>query len=552
MKDNINIKGTESSPSQRMSSTRLRCGWCSKSGAHCLVCSRCKVASYCSKACQATAWHAKHKRECVVVVPAATVSSAFLAAAAGTGDGAAGAAAAIISIVDAAAGPGDRGASADNAAAAGVQLQLTLRMQTFALERDWEGVLSIESEVMTPMTPVYTSVIAATHYWILGNAHHFSGNWVKAIWYYEKHMVVATDLDDREALCMAYGNIGMVYNKLGEYRKAVQYTQQAMDLAKQLEKMSEQVRAYGNLAVSYEKQGDFVQSIGFNEQYLELCRHEGDLDSLNRAYNSLGTCHLHLHEYRKAVTYFEKNYAYGLSVDNGYKQAMAALYLGIALMLEARAIRHGFEAVAEQDSHVFGSGGRKFGSARRFNEEPKYASPGPKFGGSGEVGAPSSERLDEIVDAASGWLANAFECCAPAQRHMAQLAFEAGHAETALEHLKGYLTLSVEDARDGCEGCGQPRCEDVAMLTCSGCRVVRFCSVDHQKMASKKASLGGCLWKGRHRDICGVLGLWRNVIRLENINPIAYSGAQGWYDRELLAFLEAGRVRCAHPNGESG
>jgi len=112
---------------------------------------------------------------------------------------------------------------------------------------------------------------------------------------------------------------------------------------------------------------------------------------------------------------------------------------------------------------------------------------------------------------------NAFECCHTAQLHMAQLAFEAGHAEAALEHLKGYLTASVEDARDGCEGCGQPRCQDVAMLTCSGCRVARFCSVDHQKMASKKTSLGGYLWKERHKDICGVLGLWRNVLRLEFI-----------------------------------
>jgi len=76
-------------------------------------------------------------------------------------------------------------------------------------------------------------------------------------------------------------------------------------------------------------------------------------------------------------------------------------------MLEARAIRHRFEAVAEPDSHVFGSGGRKFGSARKFNDEPKYASPGPRFGGSGETRAPaalSSESLDEIVDAASDWL----------------------------------------------------------------------------------------------------------------------------------------------------
>jgi tetratricopeptide (TPR) repeat protein len=92
--------------------------------------------------------------------------------------------------------------------------------------------LSIESEVMTT---TYTRVIAATNYWIFGNAHHFSGNWVKAIWYYEKHMVIAKDLDDIEALCMAYGNVGMVYHKLGEYRKAVEYTQQALELANQIE-----------------------------------------------------------------------------------------------------------------------------------------------------------------------------------------------------------------------------------------------------------------------------------------------------------------------------
>jgi tetratricopeptide (TPR) repeat protein len=344
-----------------------------------------------------------------------------------------------------------------------------------------------------------------------------------------------------------YGNIGLVYNQLGEYRKAVEYAQQAMELAKQIEKMSERLRACRTLAVSYEKQGDFVQSIEFNKQYLELYRHEGDLDSLNKAYNGLGTCYLRLHEYEKAITYFVKTHAYAVSVDNEYKQTMASMYIGIDLMLEARAIRHGFDTVAKQalDSHVFGGCGRMFESERKFNEEPKYASPGPKFGGSGEVGAPatSSESLEEIVNAASDWLTNAFECCKTAQLHMAQLAFEAGRADSALEHLNGYLTVCVEEARDACDGCGQPRCQDAAMLTCSGCRVARFCSVDHQKMASKKTSLGGSLWKGRHKDICRVLGLWRNVLRLENINPVAHFGAQSWYDRELLAFLEAGRVR---------
>ena len=44
------------------------------------------------------------------------------------------------------------------------------------------------------------------------------------------------------------------------------------------------------------------------------------------------------------------------------------------------------------------------------------------------------------------------------------------------------------------------------MLTCSGCRVARFCSADHQKMASKSDFLNG-----RHKGICGVLGCWRGV-----------------------------------------
>jgi hypothetical protein len=53
--------------------------------------------------------------------------------------------------------------------------------------------------------------------------------------------------------------------------------------------------------------------------------------------------------------------------------------------------------------------------------------------------------------------------------------------------------------------CGQTRGEDTPMLTCSGCRVARFCSADHQKVVSKKTASGGSLTMGRHKDICGVL-----------------------------------------------
>jgi hypothetical protein len=71
----------------------------------------------------------------------------------------------------------------------------------------------------------------------------------------------------------------------------------------------------------------------------------------------------------------------------------------------------------------------------------------------------------------------------------------------------------VERGRGTCAGSRQTRGEDTPMLTCSGCRVARICSADHQKMPPKKAALGGSLTTGRHKDICVVLSKWREVVK---------------------------------------
>ena len=116
-----------------------------------------------------------------------------------------------------------------------------------------------------------------------------------------------------------------------------------------------------------------------------------------------------------------------------------------------------------------------------------------------------------------------------ASLHLAHLAYDAGQEDTALAHLKDYLSWHVATGRDCCDGCLQKRGEDAPMLTCSGCRVARFCSVDHQKMASKSVASGGNLWTGRHKDICGLLGKWRGV-KKGGVSPDSVRA-------DLLAFL---------------
>ena len=120
----------------------------------------------------------------------------------------------------------------------------------------------------------------------------------------------------------------------------------------------------------------------------------------------------------------------------------------------------------------------------------------------------------ERVLEAQRWLKAAFDGGAVfARLHMAHLAFDTGLEDIALTLLKTHLSWLVQGARNTCAGCYQTRGDHTPMLTCSGCRVARFCSADHQKMASKKTALGGSLTTGRHKDICGVLSKWREVVK---------------------------------------
>ena len=101
------------------------------------------------------------------------------------------------------------------------------------------------------------------------------------------------------------------------------------------------------------------------------------------------------------------------------------------------------------------------------------------------------------------------EDCAAASLHLAHLFFDADQEDAALAHLKDYLSCRVALGRDWCQGCQQRRSEDAPMLTCSGCRVARFCSADHQRGVAS----GGDLWTGRHKDIWNPRGrIWCELL----------------------------------------
>jgi tetratricopeptide (TPR) repeat protein len=388
-------------------------------------------------------------------------------------------------------------------------------LEHLAVAADWRGVVAQERASRAVAAAVRTSMpgYASFVYCTLGIAYDSLGDFSKAVEYHEKHLAIAKEVGDRAGEGKAYGNLGNAqtslgayakaikyhtqclaiakevgdragegrayaslgdaHKPLGDYAKAIAYHEQDLVIAKEVGDRAGEGRAYGNLGFSYESQGDFGKAIEYHGQHLAIAKEVGDRAGEGRAYGNLGTCHMHLNEYVKAVAYFKAQHAIAISLKLAHVQSDAALNMGVALTLHVRAGRQGPATAGRQ------------GPATGADQAP-----GPHSHSS------ASACLNDRVREAAKWLQAALDGGEGfAKLHLAHLTTgggeDAGQEDAALAHLKEHLSWRVQRGRDTCAGCGQTRGQDTPMLTCSGCRVARFCSADHQKMASKKPHWAG-------------------------------------------------------------
>ncbi len=196
------------------------------------------------------------------------------------------------------------------------------------------------------------------------------------------------------------------------------------------------------------------------------------------------------------MTHFKTAYCIASDLKIKSKQHLSALGLGVMLRLQVRA-----EQTASAPANEFDIPSLDF--------ELGSLALAAKLEASVYLGRTLDRRLLEGIQYL-GIALSGLQGLARLQ--LAYAFFDAGLENSALEFLKEYLSERVKKGRTWCGGCGQTRGEDAPMLTCGGCGVTRFCSAEHQKLASKRAYFGGS-FNPRHKDECPLLAKWRKVVK---------------------------------------
>jgi tetratricopeptide (TPR) repeat protein len=107
---------------------------------------------------------------------------------------------------------------------------------------------------------------------------------------------------------------------------------------------------------------------------------------------------------------------------------------------------------------------------------------------------------------ASQIFSQGFECDHSVYLDLAHQTFLRGDFDQARDILKQYLDLEYQTGPISCRGCHQISTKEATLQVCSGCKVVAFCSEDHQRRVWKNEDR-----RTSHRKICNLLKVLRRV-----------------------------------------
>lgn len=168
--------------------------------------------------------------------------------------------------------------------------------------------------------PADNPELEGTIYNNLGSAYYNKGEYVKAIDYYQKALVIDKKYHGEEhpKIAIRYSNLGSAYNSKGEYDKAIEYYQKALAIDKKFygEEHPEIATRYNNLGSAYVSKGEYDKAIEYFEKALTIDKkyHGEEHPDIAIDYNNLGAAYNSKGEYDKAIAYFQK----ALAIDKKF------------------------------------------------------------------------------------------------------------------------------------------------------------------------------------------------------------------------------------------
>ncbi|MGR3912885.1 MAG: CHAT domain-containing protein [Candidatus Rhabdochlamydia sp.] len=164
----------------------------------------------------------------------------------------------------------------------------------------------------------------------LGNAYDSLGDARKAINFHKKHLKSTLELEDKSGEGIAYGNLGNACSSLGETRKAIDFHEKRLKIVLELQDEEGEGASYCSLGNAYGSLGEIRKAIDFHDKHLKITLKLQNKGGEGRAYGHLGNAYRSLGEIHQAINFHEKALKIALELQDKVREGRAYVNLGNA------------------------------------------------------------------------------------------------------------------------------------------------------------------------------------------------------------------------------
>lgn len=161
----------------------------------------------------------------------------------------------------------------------------------------------------------------------MGVLHELLVDHENAMKYYVEALKFAKSSKNKGDLAMVYNNLGNVLNSQGDYARAAEYFEKAIVINTQLNDIEMKMNASVGLSISFLKSGEIVKAKRLLENTLN-----NQYPISNFTYSEASVNLAHVHKLQKNIAEAESLYKFVINDEKGsaYPPAVASAYLGLA------------------------------------------------------------------------------------------------------------------------------------------------------------------------------------------------------------------------------
>jgi len=323
-----------------------------------------------------------------------------------------------------------------------------------------------------------------TVYGILSNSYLAMADFHKAINCGEKCLLIARDCGNRSGESVALCSLGSCYSELGQYKEALECLDQDLVIARELGDLEGEAKTLGNMGNALHAQGDEAKAAHVYLACQRCAEEAGDHATALMAGIKRGKALCALETWSECAVVLSDCIRLAQGLDDKQEMRFACGLLG-HMYLEYYCLETG-----------------------------------------GVTIWPTGENTPKVISAlhlARAWSLVALELKSQHPGHdcyesdfgisldLARQEYLLGEVDDSISMLELYLSVCGRSGRSRCEFCSQVRGEDAAMETCSGCRVARYCSREHQKLSWNSRKKSNRLHTFSHKVMCPLWKRWRSV-----------------------------------------